>query len=221
MNKVLEKEYKKYKLYFYDNEYEAILEGIINKKYEVIKEFKNDNRTYVAKIQINDRAFLLKRPFFKRKIKKHLSLFKKGESLETFLNIKKLQNKGVKELASIYGAGVLRKGFIQDEFFLMEFFQGEIHLEDKYYEKIVEATKKMHLLGCYHGDCNPYNFLFDKNDNIKIVDTKCKKMMLGNYKANYDMLTIGKYFSNKQNNLYKKDISYLFLKLIKYVKERR
>lgn len=208
MNKILEKDYNNYKLYFYDEKHGRILEDIINKKYEVIKEFKNDNRTYVAKIKINKEIFLLKRPFFKRKIKKYLSCFKKGESLETFLNIKRLQDEGINELASVYGAVVLKKGFIEEEFFLMEFFQGKIHLEDKYYKKIVEVIKKIHLQGCYHGDCNPYNFLFDKDDNIKIVDTKCKKMILGNYKAHYDMLTIGKYFKNKIEYPYIKNIFY-------------
>lgn len=215
MDKVLEKEYRKYKLYFYNEKYEELLKNIINKKYEVIKEFKNDNRTYVAKIRVNNKIFLLKKPFFKRKIKKYLSLFKKGESLESFLNIKKLQDKGIHELVSIYGAGVLRKGFIRKEFFLMEFFQGKICLEDKYYEKIVEVTKEIHSLGYYHGDCNPYNFLFDKNDNIKILDTKCKKMVFGNYKAHYDMLTIGKYFEGQFKYPYKMDIFYSIACLIK------
>lgn len=205
---IITKTYKGYNLYFQDKEYQNLLEDIINKKYEIIKEFKNDNRTYVAKIKIKGRIFLLKRPFFKRKIKKYLSFFKKGESLETFYNVKNLQEKGVPEIASVYGVALLRKGFIEDEFLLMEFFQGEIHLDDRHYKKIVEVTKKIHSLGCYHGDCNPYNFLFDKDDNIKILDTKCKKMKFGNYKAHYDMLTIGGYLKNKMKYPYKKNIFY-------------
>ena len=39
------------KIYCFDKKYFEILEDILNLKYEIMQEYKNDNRTYVAKIK--------------------------------------------------------------------------------------------------------------------------------------------------------------------------
>lgn len=207
--------HKNFTLYFFEEKYKDLLKSIIDKKYEVLKEYKNDDRTYVAKIKIGENIFLLKKPFLKRKLKKLLSFFKKGESLETFLNINYLKNNGVKELGDIYGACVLKKGIISEEFFIGEFCEGKIYLEEDKYKKIIEVTKKLHFLGFFHGDCNPYNFLFNKDGEIKILDTKCKKMIFGNYRAHYDILTIKTYFKKEIDYPYKKNLFYFLAALIK------
>ena len=49
------KKYKDYQLYYYDDNIEKILEKVIEKDYQVEEEYKNDRRTYVAKIRIEDK----------------------------------------------------------------------------------------------------------------------------------------------------------------------
>ena len=201
------KKYKRYQLYFYDKNMEKILEKIVDKKYKIDEEYKNDKRTYVAKIEIENKKYILKRTFQKNILKKLMSLFKISNSVETFKNIKRAKE-SIEELAEIYGAGVNKKLFIEDEFFLMEYIDGKIYIDDEHYLKIMEVLKKIHKEGYYHEDSNPYNFLFD-NEKIYVIDTKMKKMRFGNYRAHYDMLTLYKYFKGiKPKYPYKKNIFY-------------
>lgn len=202
------KKYKDYQLYYYDDNIEKILEKVIEKDYQVEEEYKNDRRTYVAKIRIEDKVYILKRTFQKNILKKIIGVFRKNNSVETFENINS-SKKNIEELADIYGVGLNKKLFVEDEFFLMEYIEGEIYIDDEYYLKILEVLKKIHKNGYYHGDSNPYNFLFDKDKKIHIVDTKMKRICFGNYRAHYDMLTLFKYFREiKPEYPYKKNIFY-------------
>lgn len=215
------KKYKEYQLYYYDERIEKILEKVIEKDYQVKEEYKNDKRTYVARIKINDKEYILKRTYQKNLLKKIITSVKNG-SLITLKNIKKAKE-NIRELTEIYGVGIKKKEiFVEDEFFLMEYIDGDIYIEDEYYLKIYEILKKIHSFGYYHGDANPYNFLFDKDGKIHIVDTKMKKMILGNYRAHYDMLTLFKYFKRiKPKYPYKKDIFYWIAFKVRKIKNRR
>ena len=92
----------------------------------MLEEFKNDKRTYVAKILMKDKEYILKKIYINKKIKKFFSIFKIGEALSTFLNVHKVKNLGVNELADILIAGVERKNrIIINEIVVMEYCQGE------------------------------------------------------------------------------------------------
>lgn len=214
------KKYKEYQLYYYDDSIEKILEKVIDKDYQVEEEYKNDRRTYVAKIRIEDKVYILKRTFQRNMLKKIIGVFRKNNSVETFENINRAK-KNIEELADIYGVGLNKKLFVEDEFFLMEYIEGKFYIDDNHYLKIMEILKKIHKNGYYHGDSNPYNFLFDKDEKIHIVDTKIKKMSFGNYRAHYDMLTLSKYFREiKPEYPYKKNIFYWIAFIIRKKNDR-
>lgn len=194
------KEYKLYKLYYYEEKYLEVGRKILNNEYKILDKYKDDERTFVALVEIENKKFVLKIPKneYKKIGKKILTLFKKGEALLSLINIRSARNKGLTEVMDVYLAGEKRKnGMISDSFFLSEYIEGKICLENDKVEKILELMKKMHKLGLYHGDCNPYNFLFTK-EGIRIVDTKCKKMLFGNYRAHYDISILNKYLNKKQ-----------------------
>lgn len=208
------KKYKDYQLYFYDKNIEKILERVIEKKYQIEEEYKNDKRTYVAKIKVEEKNYILKRTFQRKLLKKIIGVFRKNNSIETFENINRAR-KNIEELANIYGVVLNKKLFVEDEFFLMEYVEGKFYIDDTHYLKIMEILKKIHKNGYYHGDSNPYNFLFDREEKIHIVDTKMKRMYFGNYRAHYDMLTLFKYFRERKPEYpYKKNIGY-YLAFIK------
>lgn len=214
-------EYKEYKLYFDDEKYKKILEGVIDKKFEVEREYKKEGKTYVAKIKCQNKNYILKQFFITKKFKKFLSIFKEGESVKTFRSIERM-NKKIPELVKIYGAGIKKKGiFIEEEFILMEYVEGKVIDEDKFYMKILEMIKKIHKTGKYHGDCNPGNFLFDNEGKIYIIDTKVKKMIFGNYRAHYDVLTLFKYFNSKPEYPYKKNIFYKIAYMVRQYRNKR
>ena len=73
--KLLKERHNNTYFYFYEKKYFDILKEILYSNYKVIQEFKNDKRTYVAKILINDKYYILKRVFKNKKMKKYLSIF--------------------------------------------------------------------------------------------------------------------------------------------------
>lgn len=213
-----EDKYRGYILEGIDLKSLELLKSIIDDKYQIKKEFKNDDRTFVALIEISDKKYMLK-VFLKESSqiwKKFLTFFSKGEARKTFENTQRAIESGLNEVVRIYGTAVKRKyGMVKSSFLIMEYIDGEIVIgqEDKYIE-IFNITKKMHSLGIYHGDCNPYNFLFLKNGNIKIIDSKLNRMRFGNYRAHYDLITFKKYLK-RMVYPYKKNIFWILAKIIK------
>ena len=206
---LIKKENKDMKFFFFEEKYFTLLNKILSFNYKTLQEFKNDNRTYVAKILIDDKYYILKKIFIRKKIKKILSLFKKGEGLSTLLNIQTLKKQGVEELADILGVAVERKnGMITNEIILMEYCEGKRAIEDENLLKVLPILDKIYLLGRFHGDCNPGNFLLNDKEEVKILDTKLKKMFFGNYRKHYDILTLMKHFKNKIEYPYRKNIFY-------------
>ena len=222
MNKNLKiKSYLERKIYYFDEEYLKVLKNILDLKYKVIEEFKNDTRTYVAKIIIDDKNYILKKIYTTKKRKKILSIFKKGEALSTLLNINEGVEKGITELAKPLGAVVERKnGIITNEILLIEYYNGKIVNEDKEYFEILKALNKIYLLKRFHGDCNPANFFYI-NGKIIILGTKLKKMLFGNYRQHYDILTLMKHFRNKIDYPYKKNIFYYFAAFVRKMRDKK
>lgn len=215
------KSYKGFKIVCDEIEIE-IFKNIIDNKFLIEKEYKNDNRTYVAKIKYNGKYYILKKIYIRKKFKKILSIFKEGESIRTFKNTNKF-NKKIPELVKIYGAALKRKSFfiIEEEFILMEYVKGKILVNDENCRRILESVKKIHALGRFHGDCNPGNFICDSDDKIYIIDTKLKKMGFGNYRAHYDILTLFKYFKNKPEYPYKKNIFYKIAFIVRQYRNKK
>lgn len=220
--KLLKERHDNTYFYFYEKKYFSILKEILYLNYKVIQEFKNDRRTYVAKIVINDKYYILKRVFKNKKIKKYLSIFKKSESLSTLINVNSYKNNGIDELIGVLGAVLEKKnGIVINEFFLMEYCEGKKVSEDKELLKVISTLDKLYSKGVFHGDCNPGNFILSKEGNIKILDTKLKKMIFGDYRKHYDILTLMKHFKNKPLYPYKKNIFYylaLFIRKIRNIK---
>lgn len=218
--KLLKKKYANNIFYFYRKEYFSVLRDVLHLNYKVIQEFKNDKRTYVAKILINNKYYILKRVFKNRKIKKYLSILRKSESLSTLININLYKNKGIDELIDVLGAVLeKRNGIVINEFFLMEYCEGKKILEDKELLQVISTLDKLYLKGRFHGDCNPGNFILDKKGNIKVLDTKLKKMVFGDYRKHYDILTLMKHFKSKPLYPYKKNIFYYFALLIRKIRD--
>ena len=218
---LLEKKYKGYSLFAYDNFFIEIGKNIIDKEYKELNIFKNTKRNYVSEIQINNISYIFKEPRNECIIpqRKFFTLFKKGEALTTLINVNKaISEDNLTEYAKPFLAIVKRKnGMICYSAFIQE----KINIEtDRNLDKMIEITKKIHSKGYYHGDCNPSNFITSK-DEVKILDTQAKKMGFGNYRAHYDILTMKMDSYNDMRYPYKKNIFYylaLFVKKFKKLK---
>ena len=215
MINLLEREYKGYKLFFYEDKIEGVLRKVADNDIEIIEEYKNTQRNYVVKINYDGTDYVLKSPRNEFRIpqRKFFTLFKPGEAVETLRNINELREKGLEIFAVPLGALVKRKyGMICESQIVFEVANGESTVKNK--DLAVEATKKMHEYKVYHGDCNPSNFIITEN-GVKIIDTQAKKMHFGNYRAHYDMVTM-KFDSYKDMVYpYRKNIFYYIVIMVK------
>lgn len=217
---LLKKIYKGYQVFYYDTKYLLLAERIIEKKIKIVNKLKDTKRNFVAEIEIEDKHYVLKEARNEYRIpqRKLMTFFKKGEALTTLINLHKLiYEKNIKEIVEPYVCICKRKnGMITYSALIMEKINGSI--ERKYLDKAIEIIGKFHKNGIYHGDFNPSNFLVDENGKIKIIDTQGKKMLFGNYRAHYDMLTMKMDSYKEMSYPYKKNIFYyiaLFTKKIK------
>ena len=216
---LIEEKYKEYSIFAYNKFFIEIGKNIIDKKYKELNILKNTKRNYVSEIQLDNTSYIFKEPRNEYIIpqRKIFTLFKKGEALTTLINVyKAIINDNLIEYAKPLLAIVKRKnGMICYSALIQE----KININDsRELNKMVEATKKIHSKGYYHGDCNPSNFMTSKNE-VKILDTQAKKMSFGNYRAHYDMLTMKMDSYQEMEYPYKKNIFYYFAIFMKKIKK--
>ncbi len=180
-----------YDLYFKKEEYEKLGKKILNKDYEVLEEYKNTERNYVAKIELDGKKYVLKSPKSETIIpqRKIQTIFKKGEGLTSFYNIDRAQNLGIDFFIEPLLVIIKRKLFLQESYILMDYIEGDIIRTKEDIDEIMDMVKAIHEKGIYHGDLNTSNFIKTKN-GIKIIDSQAKYERIWNFKRSYDILTM-------------------------------
>lgn len=183
--------YKEFKIYYKNEENKKIAEAVLDKNYKVVKEYKNTERNYVAKIEISDKFYVLKSPKAETIIpqRKIQTIFKKGEGLTSFINIDRAKNMGLDFFIEPLAVIVKRGLFLKESFILMEYIEGDIIRTIEDIDKIMEMVEEIHKKGIYHGDLNTSNFIKTEN-GIKIIDTQAKKERFWHFKRAYDILTL-------------------------------
>jgi heptose II phosphotransferase len=225
MKNLIKKKYGEYNLYSFEEKYINICKKILEKNYITIKELKNTPRNYVSIIEVNGEKYVYKEPRNEYKLiqRKIMTIFKKGEALNTLVNVNRIMDLGIDSLAKIYCVVNKRKyGMINFSFLLMEYVEEnrckEVGDRNKLHQAIVEL-KKIHKLGCYHGDFNPSNVILTKDEEIKLIDTQLKKDRFFNYKRHYDMITMQYDSYQEMEYPYNKDMIYYLAYLIKRFKK--
>lgn len=219
--------YKEFKIYYKDEKNRVLSEKILNKEYEVVEEYKNSERNYVAKIKIDDKFYVLKSPKAETVIpqRKIQTFFKKGEGLTSFINIDYAKSIGLNFFIEPLAVMVKRGTFLQESFILMEYIEGEIIRTKEDIDIIMDMVKKIHESGIYHGDLNTSNFIKTK-DGIKIIDTQAKRESLWHFKRAYDILTmkndllvLEREYDVEKEYKVKKDMGYMLAYSIKNFKK--
>ena len=219
---LIEKKYKKFSIYSYSEKYINLGIDIIDKKYNIVKKLKDTKRNFVAEVETEEGYYVLKEARNEYRIpqRKLMTFFKKGEALTTLINLHSLiHEKNIKEIAEPFVCVCKRKnGMIIYSFILMEKLFGTIETDKDKKDIMVETIKKIHEKGYYHGDFNPSNFIFS-GKGIKIIDTQGKKMLFGNYRAHYDMLTMKMDSYKEMEYPYEKNIFYYIALSVKKIKK--
>ncbi|MEG0137241.1 MAG: lipopolysaccharide core heptose(II) kinase RfaY [Cetobacterium sp.] len=188
---IKEEKYNGYKIYYKNESNGVLAKKILDKSYKVLEEYKNTERNYVAKIDIDGKSYVLKSPKAETIIpqRKIQTMFKKGEGLTSFINIDSAISKGLDFFIEPLVVIVKRGLFLEESLILMDYIDGDIIRTTEDIDIIMEMVKKIHEKGIYHGDLNTSNFIKTPN-GIKIIDTQAKSESIWHFKRGYDILTM-------------------------------
>lgn len=221
MNRLKIIKYQGYNIYYYNEKYAEIGKIILKKNFVELKKIKDTKRNFVSLVEIEGIKYIYKEPRNEYRIPQRqlMTLFKKGESLNTLVNVTKMLDEfNIKEYVRPYLAIVKRKNnLIVFSAILFEYIENGKNLEKKDLELLIKRMAEIHKLGYYHGDFNPTNFLMDTNKQIRIFDTQTKKIGVTNYRAHYDMLTMQENYQEMRYP-YPKNFSYYFALSVKKFK---
>lgn len=219
---MIKNRYKDFDLYSFEEKYITLGQIIIDKEYTIVSKLKDTPRNFVAIIEIQKKKYVLKEPRNEYRIpqRQFFSFFKDGEALSSLKNIHKLiYEYKINEFVDIFLAANKRKnGFIVDSFILMEFVDGEMKNDSIHKDRAVKLMESIHKVGVYHGDFNPSNFIFDKDNHIKVLDTKGDSFWFGNFRAHYDMITMWYDSYDEMIYPYKKNLFYYLAYIFKVIK---
>lgn len=175
-------------LYFKDKKGRDIFENIQEKKFNLLKILKNDQRSYVALIEIDGEKYIYKQPLEKnrRKWQRFLSIFRGSESRREFGNIEKIRREGLNGAEPIL-AFEKRKGLaVVDSYLIYSYIDGrESTFQD--IDLISKELKKIHSLGYLHGDSHLNNFLIKGND-VYLIDTKLVWNKYGGFGRSFEFM---------------------------------
>ena len=159
-------------LYFNDEKSLEFFDIVENNRYKLLKVLKDDQRSYVALIEIQEKKYIYKRPIEKnsRKWQRFLSIFRGSESKREFENIEKIREVGLNG-AVPYLAVEKKKGLVvYDSYLIYGYIDGrESSFKD--IDLIMAELRKIHNLGYLHGDSHMNNFLI-KGEKVYLIDTK-------------------------------------------------
>lgn len=227
---IKKEKYKEYNIYYPEEEifYEELGEKIINKEYKELEVYKNTERNYVAKIEVEGKKYILKSPKSETIIpqRRVQTSIKNGEALNTLINVRKRVKEGMREYAVPFLAIVKKGIFIRESYILMECVDGEAIKNIIDIDKIMEIINKLHKEKIYHGDLNTSNFIKTKN-GIRVIDTQGKKERFFYFKRwndffimKNDLLVIEKKYEVWEK-YYKKNkgISYYMILAVRKIKK--
>lgn len=182
--------YQNYMIYGTE-EYLELGKCILKNQYEILEVYKDDSRSYVAKIRLNGKIYVLKSPRSEIRLiqRKWKTFWNKGEALTTLYNIFSLKQQKFHNIGEVYLAIVRKHFLIQESFLLMEYIEGEVFNHPERLDDFMEIVNKLHSLGRYHGDLNTSNVVLT-TQGLYLIDTQAKKDLFGNFKRAYDILIL-------------------------------
>lgn len=201
-------------LYFENKEDIGLYEKIEKKEFKILKILKDDQRSFVAVIEIEKKKYVFKEPREKnrRKWQRFLSIFRGSESKREFDNLKKIKNIGFRT-ATPHIAVEKRKGLLcVDSYLIISYIEGmDGNIEN--IDLIFKELEKIHSSGYLHGDSHLANFMI-KNDEVYVIDTKFLYNIYGKFGAIFEYIYLEE--SCGKNITYdKKSFYYIVAMLLK------
>ena len=163
------------------------LKIILDKKYNTIKILKDDKRSLVEIIEINEGKFVLKIPKEKnnRKWQRFVNIFRGSDSFRNYHTMDKLEEIGINSTKALFAAEI-RSPFVTDSFLIMEVLEGE-YIGSEDYQRVIKELSNIHSKGYLHGDSQIQNFML-KDDKIYSIDLRLQKNIYGNIGKMYEFI---------------------------------
>ena len=163
------------------------LKIILDKKYNTIKILKDDKRSLVEIIEINEGKFVLKIPKEKnnRKWQRFVNIFRGSDSFRNYHTMDKLEEIGINSTKALFAAEI-RSPFVTDSFLIMELLEGE-YIGSEDYQRVIKELSNIHSKGYLHGDSQIQNFML-KDDKIYSIDLRLQKNIYGNIGRMYEFI---------------------------------
>ncbi len=125
----------------------------------------------VKLIEIEGKRYILKR----ERGRGILDTILGSKALMAYRNLMKLRSRGFKKVFDIHFVVEKRSGAaVEETYILMEYIEGHPPRTVEEYERVMEAIRELHSLGCYHGDCKPKNFII-RDGEVYLIDSKFKR----------------------------------------------
>lgn len=175
-------------LYYIDEKNIKLYDKIKNTCYNIERIFKNDQRSYVALIEIDGEKYVLKRPIEKnrRKWQRFLSIFRGSESRREFENIQRINELDFNGAIPYLAVETKSGPCVVDSYLVYSYLKGE-EGTTKDIELISKELKKIHAKGYLHGDSQVMNFLIN-GDIVYLIDTKLMKNRYGKFGEIYEFI---------------------------------
>lgn len=163
-------------------------EKILKKEYTVEKILKNDNRSEVLLINIENERYIYKIPKEKnsRKWQRFLSIFRGSESKREYFRYKKILKNDFLAPTPISYYEKREYGFVVFSFLVIKYIEGEDG-KIEHLDQISKKLKEIHKKGFLHGDSQLSNFRI-KNDDVYLIDAKLQKNIYGKAGEIYEFI---------------------------------
>lgn len=199
---------------------EKLLKLFTEGKFNCLRVLQSKEDREVKLIEAEGKKYILKRERGRGAVDTLVG----SKAVMTYRNLLKLRKRGFNKVFDIHFVAERRRGVVVEEtYILMEYIEGDLPKTVAEYERVMEAIRELHSLGCYHGDCKPKNFIIREGE-VFLIDSKFKRgwsLSLGKCKdvlrlqrRTRENLPINKYFKE-----YRFSPAYYLAILLIYKKE--
>ncbi|WP_081982628.1 lipopolysaccharide core heptose(II) kinase RfaY [Cetobacterium sp. ZOR0034] len=161
---------------------------IKNNEFTILKVLKDDKRSHVLLIKVDEEQYVYKVPKEKNKRvwQRILSFFRGSESRREYSNCLRISELGFKGATPIMYWEKRVFGMCFDSFFISSYLEGKTAtINELFFVK--NELEKIHKKGYLHGDSQLDNFMILK-DEVYLIDVKLIKNKYGKAGAAYEFI---------------------------------
>lgn len=216
-------------IYLNNDKYLQIYNLVKEKKYKIIKELKNDKRSLVLLIELeesesNSQKLELERVVLKvprekneKSWQRFLSMFRGSESKREFISCEMIKESGILGAEPIIAVEKVKSKIVKDSYFILSYIEGS-HATFDNIELALKTLYKIHDLGHLHGDPQLPNFMIE-NEKVYLIDCKFSKVRFGDISKINEFIYFEKSCHRNVESKYKKMKIFPLLKKFDILKD--